>query len=441
MPQLNRSLGIVMLTFYGIGMILGAGIYTIIGKAAGHTQETLWLGFVIAGIAVFLTALSYAELSTMYPKAGAEYIYLTKAFAKKKWLASTIGVAVAFSGAATAAAVSIAFSGYLSQFVQIPQFIVASSLLVLFSCIAILGIRTSAWTNIIFTLIEIGGLALIIYLGFRTENFGESLSVTPHIGTLSGAALIIFSYFGFENIANLTEEAKDPKKDIPRAMLISLGISTGLYILVSIAVIALTSAESLAESDAPLMLAAQKGSAKAKSIMGIVALFSTANTALISVIGASRMLYGMAGTHALPQILAQVLPSKKTPWVATLVICTAALLLLPLGQIEIVGSISSMTTMIAFLGVNVAMISLRYSDPKKERPFRVPLSIGKLPVLAVLASLCSLVFLLQFQTKVYLIGGTFLVLMMLFFIWRQKLTSRKSNFKAAHLSDLRKSGP
>ena len=189
MKGLSRSLGLPMLIFYGTGMILGAGIYSIIGKAAAQTGETLWLGFIFAGVAALLTALSYAELSTMFPKAGAEFVYLREAFKNRKWIGSTAGIAMAFSGAATAAAVALAFAGYLNQFVESPQSLVALAVLLVFSGIAIVGIRASGWVTVVSTLIEVGGLIFIIYLGVTSEKFGEVLSAAPHLGTLAGSAL------------------------------------------------------------------------------------------------------------------------------------------------------------------------------------------------------------------------------------------------------------
>ncbi len=418
MAELNRTLGIPMLTFYGTGMILGAGIYSVIGKAAGLTAESLWISFVLASIVALLTAFSYSELAAMFPKAGAEYIYLGKAFKKQKWFAETVGFAMAFSGAATAATVALAFAGYLNQFVDVSSAVVAPVLLTALTGIALIGIRTSGWANIIFTLIEIGGLGLIIYLGLQNEKFGEALSATPHMGTLSGAALIIFSFFGFENIVNLAEESKKPEKHIPKAIFISVGIATVLYILVSFSALALLPTEKLAQSSAALMSVAEASSAKAARVLGAIALFSTANTALISMIGASRILYGMAGQHSLPEVMAKVASTKKTPWVASLVVFITALVLLPLGKVETVASVSALATLFAFIAVNVTLIRLRYIDADRERPFRVPLNIGQLPVLPVLGILLCTAFLFQFESTVYLVGGLFLSLSAALFAWR-----------------------
>lgn len=379
MKGLSRTLGLPMLIFYGTGMILGAGIYSIIGKAAALTGETLWLGFIFAGISAVLTALSYAELSTMFPKAGAEFVYLREAFKKRKWIGSTAGIAIAISGAATAATVALAFAGYLNQFVESPQALVALAVLIVFSGIAIVGIRESAWVTVISTLIEVGGLIFIIYLGMTSEKFGDVLSATPHLGTLSGSALIIFSFFGFENIVNLAEETKKPERDLPRAILISVLFSTILYVLVSISALA-----------------------------------------LISLIGASRILYAMGEAKALPNATAKILPKRKTPWVSSLLVLFAAALLLSIGKLETVASVSSFATMLAFISVNIALIVLRYSQSSKKRSFRIPLSIGKFPIFPLLGAIICLVLLTQFEAKIYLIGGTLILLSALGFIWHER---------------------
>lgn len=416
---LNRTLGLPMLTFYGIGMILGAGIYSIIGKVAGVSGETLWMSFAMAAFVALLTALSYAELSTMFPKAGAEYVYLEKAF-KKKWLAGTAGVAMAFSGAATAATVAIAFSGYLNKFIAVPGGLTSMAVVVAFALVALIGVSASGWVNIIFTLIEISGLGILIYLGVTSEKFGETLSLIPHQGTFAGAALVIFSYFGFENIVTLAEESKDPKKHLPWAILISLGVSTVLYLAVSVAAIALLPAAELAQSDAALMSAAEKSSQQLSKILGGIALFSTANTALISMVGASRILYGMGDAKVLPKFLTKTLSVRKTPWLATLVVLTTTLLLIPLGKIEIVASVSSLATMLVFAMVNLAVVRLRFSHPDLERPFKSPISVGKMPLIAMLGAILSVAFIFQFHSSVYLVGGAVLLSTLLMFVFVER---------------------
>ncbi len=224
--SLNRTLGLPMLTFYGTGMILGAGIYSIIGQAAGIAGVGLWQGFLLAGVAALLTALSYAELATMYPMAGAEYLYLRNAFSNHRWLAATIGIVVIFAGCASAATVALAFSSYLQHFIVLPRTAVAVGVLRIFTGINIIGIRQSSWTNAIFTLIEASGLIIFIWLGWIQPDFGNALLTIPTLATVSSSALIIFAFLGFENIVSLAEETREPEKNIPRAILLSLFVST-----------------------------------------------------------------------------------------------------------------------------------------------------------------------------------------------------------------------
>lgn len=432
MASLNRTLGLPMLIFYGMGMILGAGIYSVIGKAAAETGTTLWWGFIFAGVSALLTGLSYTELSTMFPKAGAEFIYLRHAFKERTWIGSTIGIAVALSGAATSAAVAISFAGYLNQFLDISIGIVAFFVLLILSLISINGIKSSGWVTIFSTLVEIGGLLMVVYLGLTHEDFGNVLSHIPHKGTVTGTALIIFSFFGFENIVNLAEEAKDPERNLPRAILWSIGLSTFLYILVSLSAIAVVTPTQLAESSAPLMVVAETGSKNLGKILGAIALFSTANTALIGLIGASRVLYGMGYEKALPPVVAQVLPKHRTPWVASVIVFIIACMLLPLGKLETVASVSSLTTMLAFLSVNITLIKLRYTDQHAKRPFKVPFKIGAMPIIPVIASILCIVFMTQFEWKVYIVGGAFLFLAAIYFIWKEH--RHKSLFQRHSLS-------
>lgn len=404
MDKLNRVLGFPLLTFYGTGMILGAGIYSVIGKAAGPAQDSLWLSFILAAIAAALTALSYAEMSTMFPKAGAEYVYLKKAFPGYRWLATCGGLLIAFAGAATASTVALAFSGYAQQFIALPAIVTAAVLLAVFTGVNIFGMRESSWINVLFTLIEIGGLLLFIYVGLQSDRFNAALSATPHSGTLSGAALIIFAYFGFENIVSLAEEAKRPERDIPLAIFISLILCTALYVLVSFAALALLSPQQLSASSAVMTEATQGYSPNAARVLGVIALFATANTALIALVTTSRIAYGMAEDRSLPKPLARVSGQRKTPWVSALVALVVAIALLPLGQVETVASVSAFTTMLCFIAVNVAVIYLRYSQPGLKRPFHIPFSLGRLPLFPVLAILFCSVLILQFESVVYGVG-------------------------------------
>lgn len=402
--RLNRTLGLPMLTFYGTGMILGAGIYSVIGKAAGIAGENLWQGFILAAVTALLTALSYAELVTMYPSAGGEYIYLRKAFPRHEWIAAIIGITVVFAGCASAATVALSFSSYLQHFIETPLLLMSASVLIFFTGINIIGIKQSSLMNALFTLIEISGLILFIGLGWQNPEFGAALLKVPNISVFSTAALVFFAYLGFENIVNLAEETKEPEKTIPRAIFLSLIISTILYILVSLSAVALMPPELLAQSDSALTDAAMNSSYRIAGILGGIALFSTANTVLISLITTSRILYGISRNNSLPQIISKTSIKQKTPWVAALISLVVSILLLPFGKVETLAGIASFTIMIAFIMVNVALIILRKTQPTHPRPFRVPISNLKIPALPAIAIATCIVFLFQFAKNIYTTG-------------------------------------
>lgn len=405
MNQLKRVLGLPLLTFYGTGMILGAGIYSLIGKAAGQAGDSLWISFLLAALAALLTAFSYAELGTMFPRAGAEYIYIRKTFPRARWAAISIGLLMAFSGAVTSATLALAFSGYLANFTTFPSLFSAGILLVLLTLVNVSGIKQSSLVNVIFTLIEVSGLLIFIYIGSQSPEFGRALSAQPSIETVSASAIIIFAYFGFENIVTLAEESKNPEKDISRAIFLSIGITTLLYVLVSLSALGLLSPHELAESQAALADATQKYSPKVAGILGAIALFATANTAMIGMITSSRILYGMSNDESLPIFFSKVSFKNKAPWVAALFVLAVSLLLIPIGRVEIVAGVSSFLTMICFLTVNLTLIYLRITQPGLKRPFKIFFSFRKIPIMPVIASLLCLLFLFQFNKQIYYISA------------------------------------
>ena len=182
MTQLARKLGFPSLTFYGIGLIIGAGIYSVIGAAAGVAGDGLWLSFAIGSVIALLTGLSYAELATMFPEAGAEFVYMREAFPRHRWSAFVIGSVLTLAVSATAATVSVAFAGYLGTFVSIAAMAAALGVLVIVSLVNIAGIQPSSWVNVIFTLIEITGLIIVISLGLKAgiRRGAENRAVDRH---------------------------------------------------------------------------------------------------------------------------------------------------------------------------------------------------------------------------------------------------------------------
>jgi APA family basic amino acid/polyamine antiporter len=415
---LRKTLGLASLTFFGVGTILGAGIYSVLGVAAGPAGEALWLSVLISALVAFLSALSYAELAAAHPRTSAEFTYVRRALPQWPGIALVAGLLVALSGAATSATVAIAFAGYLGSFVEVPTLIVAWSLLAAAMGLNIVGVIQSGWMNAAFTLLEAGGLVLFAGLGATSESFGQALATAPSFGVISGAALIFFAFLGFENIANLAEEAKQPQRDLPRAILLSVGIAMTLYVFVALAAVALMPAEQLADAQAPLADAARQRSTTVAGALGGIALFATANTALVSLLVASRVVFGIAREGELPKQLAAVLRKRKTPWVATLVVTAVAAGLVPFGKVGVVSSISSFASLLAFALVNLCLIVLRYRAPEQERPFRVPGAIGRFPVLPAIGVIATLAMATRLEGTALLGGAACLAVFTVYAIWR-----------------------
>ncbi len=408
MHDLKRTLGRPALLFFGVGVIVGAGIYSVIGAAAGEAGGGLWLAFVLAAIPAGLTALNYAELVAMMPRVGAEYTFLREAFPRRAWVSFGAGFLVVLTNATTAATVALAFAGYLERLVDVPTWLGALGLLAACTIVNVVGIRESARVTALFTLVEVAGLALVIGAGLWSGRFAAGALEPLHAGVFTGAALVFFVYTGFEGIVNLAEEARSPERDLPRALLWSGGITLTLYLLVALSVLALATPEALAASASPLSTALAARPRLAAAI-AVIALFSTSNTALVTLIVASRMLLGMARAGDMPGFLAHV-GSRRTPWRAALVTFLAAAALVPVGKVALAGSVSSLATLLSFAGVGAALIALRLRQPERERPFRVPWSVRGVPVPSVIAITSAAALATQFRPAAFAITGSALAI-------------------------------
>lgn len=408
MSGLRRTLNLPQLVFYGIGTIVGAGIYSVIGAAAGRAGNGLLFAFALASVAALLTVLSYAELGAMYPRAGAEYQFLRHAFPRHRWPSFLAGWLIALNAAATSATVALAFAGYVQVFAELPRWIAALALLSACTAVNIAGIRQSTWLAVLLACIELGGLLLVIGLGLGAGEPGQALA-WPAAETLPGVfaatALVFFMYIGFEDVANLAEESRDPERQLPRALLLSVALASVVYLLVAWAALALGTPQQLAASESPLADLARKAAPWAGAVLGGCALVATASTALISLVSVSRLLFGMGRDGDMPSPLSRTLGERRTPWVAALVLFAAAVALLPFGAVEIVASISACGVLVVFVVVQVAMIVLRLREPDRARPFRVRGSIGRVPVLPLAGIVACAALLTQFPPRVYAVVG------------------------------------
>jgi APA family basic amino acid/polyamine antiporter len=404
--KLERALGPVALTFYGIGAIVGAGIYSVIGEAAGIAGKPLWIAFVLAAIAAGLTALSYCELATWRPQAGAEFHYVREAAPRARWASFTVGSLVALTGATTSATVAIAFGGYMREFVEVPIWASAVALLAACTALNAAGIRESTRAMMVLTTIETLGLVLVIGAALLGgADLGAPIAAKPDFAVLlPAAALCFFVYTGFEGLANMAEESKDPPRDIPIAFGASLAVTTVLYILVALSVVSLVDPRQLGASEAPLAFAVGKASPGLSAVIGVVALIATASTALITLVVGARVVFGMARERELPRLFART-SKNRAPWVAAMVLLAVSLSLVPLGKVAVVANVSSMITLVTFVAVNLALIVLRYRRPRDRRPFRTPLNIGRFPILPAFAIAVSLVMMTQFEPESYIVSA------------------------------------
>jgi amino acid transporter len=417
--QLKPVLGPIQLIFYSVGVIVGAGVYSVLGAAAGLAQQGLWISFLVSAGVALLTAIAYAEMATAFPAAGAEYVYVRRAWPKANWLAFGVGAIILIGGAATATTVAMAFGGYLRVFLDWPAPVAAVLLLAGCTALNIWGLRESSWVNIVFTSIEVAGLVLVIVVALTSDAHVPAAMAAADTSIMAAAALLFFVYLGFEEIANLAEEVHNPGRDIPMALFISVAVTTGLYIAVSFAVLALATPAELAASEAPLAAAVQKAWPGAAATLSAIALFATANTVLITIVAASRLAFSMARDSEIPSVFARLLPARQTPWVAAILTFAMAAALIPIGSVTILAEMSSFAALIAFFAVNVVLIVLRYRMPGHKRPFRVPFAIGRLPVLPVLAIASIILLLVHFEWRIYAAGGIALAASALAFGARQ----------------------
>ncbi len=416
---LKPVLGPVQLIFYSVGVIVGAGVYSVIGSAAGLADQSLWLSFVVgAGVAV-LTALSYAEMATSFPVAGAEYVYIRKAWPRADWLAFGVGSVILLGGAATASTVAMAFGGYLRVFVDVPAITAALALLAICTALNIWGLRELSWLNIVFTSIEVAGLLMVVAAGLLSEVRLPAASAVPEPAVMAAAALLFFVYLGFEEIANLAEEVRNPARNLPMALFVSMGITTALYVMVAVALVSISSAAELAASEAPLATAIENVWPRAGNLLSGIALFATANTVLITLIATSRVAFSMGRDGEIASVFATVLKCRQTPWVAAILTFAMATVLLPAGSVKLLAEMSSFAALLAFLSVNIVLIVLRYRMPDHPRPFRVPLAIGRLPVIPLAAIVSIMVLLVYFEWRIYAAGGVALALSTLAFFTRR----------------------
>ena len=377
--ELRRSLSLPLITFYGLGTILGAGIYVLVGKVAGVAGMYAPLSFALAAITAGLSAFTYMELCSRYPLAGGAAIYTQQGFGLR-WLSILVGFLIVLSGLVSAATISKGFVGYFRVFFDLPDAWIIVAVVVALCLLAAWGIAQSVTAAAVATVIEVGGLILIIVVaaasfGALPERLPELLppmEVAAWQGMFLGGFLAFYAFIGFEDMVNVAEEVKEPQRNLPRAILLAISISTFFYLAVSVAAVLALPLDELSASRAPLALMFERSTGASPKVMALISLFAVINGALIQIIMAARMLYGMSREGWLPKGIGKVHPRTQTPVLATILVSLAALLLALALPLVTLAKVTSFTVLAVFAIIGVALIRVKRAGPAAPGVYTVP---------------------------------------------------------------------
>lgn len=394
--ELKRALGLGMIVLYGLGVTVGAGIYVLVGMAAGRAGLHAPVAFVIAGVVMALTAASFAELAARLPVSAGEAAFVEEGFANR-WLTLATGLLVIVAGVVSAAAIAQGAAGYLGALIPGPRPLLVGAVVLGMGAVAAWGIREAVGLAAVMTLIELGGLAAIIFAGLWRDPgmladlplaFQGLQSPTPWPGILAASLVAFFAFIGFEGMVNVAEEVKSPERTLPLAIGLTLVITTVLYILVVWVVIRSVPAADLAASTAPLSLAYQRLTGASPFAISLIAVVATINGVIVQMVMSSRVIYGLARQGNLPRMFGDVNPVTQTPLAATAVVVC---IVLALAEMLDIGRLADMTTrvmLLIFALVNAALVAIKRRGEASSRGFRVPIAI---PVLGAISALGLLV--------------------------------------------------
>jgi basic amino acid/polyamine antiporter, APA family len=401
--DLKRGIGPWLLFFFVLGDIVGAGIYALVGEVGAVIGGAIWVAFLCAFVLAIFTATSYAELVTKYPRAGGSATYVNNAF-QNSFVSFMVAFAVAAASLTSASVLSLAFSGdYLLQFITVPSVLAALVFVVVIGFINFYGISESVRLNLIFTCVEITGLVLIVLIGIvalgsgtgepaRAFEFKEGTSLLPAI--LAGTVLSFYALIGFDDSVNVAEEVRHPSRIYPRAIFGGLLAAGVIYLLVTFTASMVVPTAQLAESSGPLLEVVERSPLSLPTtLFAGIALIAVSNGALINLIMASRVIYGMADQGVLPAVFSRVHPNRRTPWVAIL-FATAVVftLLATIGQnptaLDTLSTTTVVLLLLAFIMVNISVLVLRGDEVEHEH-FHAP---SVFPILGIVVSASLLVY-------------------------------------------------
>ena len=390
-PKLRRTIGTMQMALYGLGSMLGAGIYGLIGKAAGVAGTAVWLAFLVALIAALLTALSYASLGSRYPRAaGAAYV--TERAYGFPLLSFMVGLALVCSGLTSIATQSQVFAANIAALFGIeslPVSLLALGFLLILTGLVFRGIRESMWVNVLCTLVEAGGLVLVILVGMSYWGSVDYFETPALPGgdhavllVMQGAVLAFFAFIGFEDMYNVAEEVREPERTLPLGLILAMAAAATLYIAVAVTAVSVVPWAELAEAPGPITeVIARAAPSISPIVFTAITLFAVANTALVNYITASRLIYGMARQGLLPASLGDVHATRRTPHVA---IAALFLVLAPLALLGTISELAAATVLLlllVFIVVNSALFILKGRKGEHQGRFEIPRFVPGLGVI------------------------------------------------------------
>ena len=379
--RFDRVLNLPQVTASGVAIIIGAGIYVLLGPAAKDAGAQVWLSFLFASVLSVLTAFSYMELSSMFPKAGSEQEFARHAF--PSWVSATVGWSTALALIVAAATVALGFARYLAEFVRIDFRVSAIAITLLMCFVSFLGMQRAIWLVLTLGAIEVGGLVWVFVVGAPSIGDVNLFSDVNFAGVFSSASLVFFAFIGFDEVITLSEETNNPKRTVPLALFLSLAISTLLYVAVAIAAVSVLGVDALINSSRPLadVMTQTVGAGSAK-LMAAIALISTSSTVLLALTSTSRMIYGTASSGNLPKIFASIY-RRRTPLPALLASTAVAVALILFEDISLLAGATDVLIYMLFVIVNLVVIILSKRMPNHPRQFTVRGSIRGVPLLPI----------------------------------------------------------
>lgn len=376
---LRRSLSGVAMVFFGLGTIIGAGIYVLIGAVAGEAGSWTPLSFLVAAVVAAFTGLSYSELVARHPRSAGEAVYVGAAF-RQRWLSRLVGWAVVVTGLVSAATLARGFAGYLQELLPVPQWAAITSLVVALALLAVAGVRQSVGVAVAVTVLEIVGLVLVVAASSgswtspqRWQSWSDGLANPSWLGVAAGAFLAFYAFIGFEDMVNMAEEVRDVSRALPRAIVIAIAVSTVAYLVVAFVAVVSVAPQQLADSQAPLTTLVAEASWLPPTVITVISLLAIVNGVVVQLLMGPRVMYGLSRDEGDIRFFGRLAGRTQTPVLATtafaalVLVCALALPLARLAQV------TSAVILLVFVLVNLSLIRLRRTEPFAG--FQVPRAV------------------------------------------------------------------